>query len=369
MQVPFLDLKRRQAELGPGFKDAIDKIIESCAFINGPEVKLFEAELSSYIGAPVISCASGTDALLLAMMDIDLTPHDEVIVPSFTFIATAEVPVFLGAKIRFADIDPLTFNVDVSSVEKLINHNTKVVVAVDLFGHSADYKALRELCDKHDLVLVQDAAQSLGGRYNNLPLGSLANYGCLSFFPAKNLGCLGDGGAVVLRDVDTAEQIRIFRQHGGGKKYQHTHIGVNSRLDTLQAAVLLEQLPYLDEWIQRRRQHAHHYNEAFNSQQFTDKLIIPVEQQGTYHSYNQYVVRVLDGCRDDLKIFLFDHGIQSMIYYPKALHQQPVFQSISQEACSESKKACSEVLALPISPWLTAEEQDFVIQKVKYFFK
>jgi dTDP-4-amino-4,6-dideoxygalactose transaminase len=368
VKVPFLDLCRRNTELEGSFQKAMNKVLKEARYINGPEVSLFEEALGRYLGRSLVACASGTDALLLSLMHLGVGPGDEVVVPALTFIATAGSPARLGARVKFADVNEDSFNIEPASLEKLLSPKTKAVIAVNLYGQAADYEALNVLEAHHNFNLVEDAAQSLGGHYRQQKLGTLSPYGCLSFFHSKSLGALGDGGAIVV-DAKEVAALKSRRQHGGTNKYFNTVLGTNSRLDTFQAAFLLEQLPFLDTWIQSRRDKAAVYDKGLEDLEQRELLRLPRDFSGGGHSYNQYVVRVMGGRRDALKEHLKANNIDSMIYYPKSLNQQAVFQSFSPQACPQAEKLCREILALPISPWLTEKEQAYVIENINVFLK
>jgi dTDP-4-amino-4,6-dideoxygalactose transaminase len=345
--------------------------MENADYINGTEVNTFARNLQNYLNTEsVIPCANGTDALQLALMSLNLNPDDEVITSAFSFVAPAEAIMLLGLKPVFADVDESTFNIDCEKIEQLITPKTKVLLPVHLFGQGADMEAIMKIAKKHNLYVIEDVAQSLGSEFiidgNAKKLGTIGTIGCTSFFPTKNLGCFGDGGACYTNDNALAQRITMLAKHGSTIKYKHEEVGINSRLDTIQSAVLLVKLQYIDNFISARINIANQYNKAFESLPGID---IPKTQKGSLHTYNQYTIRVKNGKRDLLKEFLKEKNIPSQIYYPFPLHNQNVFlkKSKIKYNCPVSEKLCEEVLSLPISTELTDEQIKYIIDSVITF--
>ena len=366
MRVPLLDLTRQYKSIKNEIDQAVSKVLNHGLFILGPEMKSFEEKIAKYCGAKyAIGVASGTDALLLSLNAIGVGPEDEVIVPSFTFYATAGVVTRLGAKVVFVDIDPLTYNIDLKLIEKKITKKTKAIIPVHLFGQCADMDAIMQIAKKHNLKVIEDAAQAISAECKGKKAGSLGDLGCFSFFPSKNLGGAGDGGMVVTNDVDLAGKIELLRKLGAQPKYFHKVIGYNSRLDTLQAAILEVKLRYLDEWSGKRREHAKIYNEAFKNLD----IVIPKEESFNYHIYNQYTIAIKN--RNGLEEHLTKNEIGHDIYYPLPMHLQECYKNLGYKIgdLPISEKCSKEVISLPIFPELTKEEQDFTIEKVKEFVK
>ena len=352
----------------------INQVIENSSFINGPQVKEFASELAQYIGCKhVITCGNGTDALQIALMALNLKPGDEVIVPAFTYVASAEVIGLLGLTPVMVDVDYNTFNVTVKNIEKALSSKTKAIIPVHLFGQSCDMEPIMELAQKHNLYVIEDNAQAIGARYTFSDgtvkfTGNIGHIGCTSFFPSKNLGCYGDGGAIFTNDDTLGEKLRMIANHGQQIKYHHKVIGCNSRLDTIQAAVLKAKLPHLDEYCAARYAAAQYYTSALKG---VDGIITPVEQPNSTHVYHQYTLKVLDGKRDALKQYLADKGIPSMIYYPLPLQQQEAFMHITRaaEKLDTATELAVSVLSLPIHTEITREQQDMVIDAIRSFFK
>jgi dTDP-4-amino-4,6-dideoxygalactose transaminase len=306
--------------------------------------------------------ASGTDALRLAFMALGIGPSDEVITTPFTFVATANTISHCGAQPVFVDIDPRTFNLDAQAVEAAITERTRAIVPVHLYGQSCDMEALLALARAHDLLIIEDCAQAIGARYKDRRLGSLGHAGCLSFFPSKNLGGYGDGGMVVTNDEDVAHRVDVLRRQGAQKKYFHEVLGFNSRLDTLQAAVLNVKLKYLDAWQEGRRGVAHRYNELLANTPVTT----PYEAPDCYHVYHQYTIRAPR--RDELAQHLQENGIQTMVYYPFCLHQQPLYETMSHLNLPNAEAATREVLSLPIFPELSEADQQHIAESIARFY-
>ena len=373
MKIPILDLKRQYQSIKAEIDNAIARVIESGQFILGPEVEAFEREVAQYLKVKhAIGVASGTDALWLALKAANVGPGDSVIVPSFTFFATAGAVCNVGATPVFADIDPKTFNIAPHCVRDLLESNTqlrdktKAIIPVHLYGQPAEMDEILKIAQEYKLMVIEDAAQAIGARYRDRTVGTLGHLGCFSFFPTKNLGAYGDGGLVVTNDDALAERVRMLRVHGSKPKYYHHIVGTNSRLDALQAAILRVKLAHLDEWTHARQQIAARYDQAFSQ---IDGLAVPYKAPDRTHIYHQYTIRVLGGRRDALQQYLKEHGISTEIYYPLPLHLQPCFAHLGYREGSlpESERASREVLSLPMFPELTGEEQNHVIKTVKDF--
>lgn len=366
MKVPLLDLKAQYATLREEMRAAVDKVLESQLFINGPEVKQLEEAVAAYCGcAKGVGVSSGTDALLCAFMALGIGAGDEVVTVPFTFFATAGCIWRTGAKPVFVDIESDSFNLNPALLEKAITPRTKAIVPVHLFGQCADMDPILAVARKHGLPVVEDAAQAIGATYKGRQAGSMGTLGCLSFFPSKNLGGLGDGGMILAQDAELAERCQVFKQHGSKPKYFHKFIGGNFRLDTLQAAGLLVKLKYLDGWSRRRRDNAAAYDRLFAG---CAGVKTPRIRDENISIYNQYVIRVGDR-RDALRAHLADSGIGTEIYYPLSLHEQECFRELGYRKGDfpESEKAAAETLALPIYPELTVEQIQYVAATVVNF--
>ena len=350
---------------------SISEVLESAHFIKGPKVAQFEKDLSEYLNVEhVISCANGTDALQIALMALDLQEGDEVIVPSFTYVATAEVIALLKLTPVMVEVDPKTFNTNAKIIEKAITSKTKVIVPVHLFGQCSDMEDIMSLAKEHDLYVVEDNAQAIGADYTfrngqKKKSGTIGHIGCTSFFPSKNLGCYGDGGAIYTDDNQLAEKIRMIANHGQKKKYHHSVIGVNSRLDAIQAAVLNVKLKYLDEYSKARQMVAQRYDEAFKD---IDQIKTPFYQHNSTHVFHQYTLKVKDGRRDQLKEYLFSKGIPSMVYYPIPLFKQEAFQDFFVDQHPSTEELCASVLSLPIHTEIERNTQYYIIESVIEFF-
>jgi len=362
MQVPLLDLTQQYRTIKAEVRQAIDVVCDEQSLILGKHVERFEKNLAGYCQSKhAIGVSSGTDALLCALMAIDLKPGDEVICPSFTFFATAGVIARLGGTPVFVDIEPKSFNIDVGTIESHITDATRAIIPVDLFGQMCRIDAINEIACKHELLVIEDAAQAIGAKRNGKPACSEAWMGCLSFYPTKNLGALGDAGAICCNDDKLAEKIRKLRVHGSGHTYHHEMVGGNFRLAAIQAAVLDVKLKYLDQWHAARRRNAAIYNQVLAG----TSVAIPYIEPGNESIYNQYVVRVPN--RDDVKKKLQDKGVGSAIYYPLGLHQQQCFFHLGYKPgdLPETERACAEVLALPIYPELTEDQIRFAATTLK----
>ena len=373
-KIQMVDLHGQYLKIKPEVDKGIQEVIDSCAFINGPQVKEFASELEKYSGSKhVITCANGTDALQIALMALGLKPGDEVIVPAFTYVASAEVIGLLGLTPVMVDVDPKTFNVTVENIKKAISPKTKAIFLVHLLGQSCDMEPIMKLAKEYGLYVIEDNAQAIGSVYTfsdgtKKHTGTIGNIGCTSFFPSKNLGCYGDGGAIFTDDDDLAEKLRMIANHGQKVKYHHSVIGCNSRLDTIQAVVLKAKLPHLDEYCSARKKAADYYSANLKS---VEGIVVPEEIPNSTHVYHQYTLQILDGKRDALKEFLASKGIPAMIYYPLPLQKQEAFKNITRaaESLEISQKLADSVLSLPIHTELTHEEQDIIINAVKEFFK
>jgi dTDP-4-amino-4,6-dideoxygalactose transaminase len=388
MKVPLLDLKPQYLSLKKELDEAILRVAESQYFILGPEVEKMEKEFCDYLGCKyAIGVSSGTDALLLALMAINVGPGDEVIVPTYSFFATAGVVSRLNAKPVLTDIDPVTFNIDPEDVKKKINSKTKVIIPVHLYGQSADLEPLMKIAKEKNIFVIEDAAQAIGTEYEDGKcVGTIGDIGCFSFFPSKNLGGYGDGGLVTTNNDELAYMLRIKRVHGGEQKYYHKVIGGNFRIDALQSAVLRVKLPHLNKWSDKRRANADYYNELFIKSGLAEdtgktkfdtknKILLPkavyknVSGLRNYHIYNQYIIRIQK--RDDLKKFLTENEIGNEIYYPVPFHLQDCFKNLNYKFGDfpESENASKTSLAIPVYPELTKEQQEFVVQKIKEFIQ
>ena len=365
--IQMVDLHAQVAALRPDLDAALAEVLDSGAFVRGPFVKRFEEGLSAfYDGAQVVGVANGTDALQIAYMALGVGPGDEVIMPAFTFYATAEAAALLGATPVFVDIDPRTFNLDPALIEAAITPRTKAIVPVHLYGQSADMDPILALAEAHGLAVIEDAAQSVGARYKGRFTGLLGDAGCLSFYPSKNLGAYGDGGALLTTDAEMAASLRRIANHGSERKYYNTHVGVNSRLDAMQAAILSVKLPHLDAWTAARRAAADRYDELLGD---LDGLVLPHRASYADHVFHQYTLRVQHGLRDELAAHLKDAGVPTMIYYPVPLHRLPVFAHLgyAEDALPETEAASREVLSLPMHPDLTEAQLLHIAETVRSF--
>lgn len=369
--VPLLALDRQHATLREEMRTAIDRVVDSGRFVLGPDVTDLEAELARALDVPhVISCASGSDALLLALMALGVGAGDEVIVPSYTFFATASAVTRLGAVPIFADIDPVTYLVDPADVERKISRRCKAIVPVHLFGRTADMDALLPIAKRAGVPLVEDAAQSILSTWHGRCSGALGDVGCFSFYPTKNLGGIGDGGFLTTTRDDVAKTLKLLRVHGMEPRYYHQLIGINSRLDSIQAAVLRVKLPHLDAWSTARQANAARYGELFAAHALDAHVTVPGEEPRGRHVWNQYVVRIAGGRRDALRAHLAGHGVGTEIYYPVPLHVQECFEHLGWRTgdLPHTEQAAMETLALPIFPELTAAEQRTVVARIAEFF-
>jgi dTDP-4-amino-4,6-dideoxygalactose transaminase len=368
--VPMLDVTRENKKLEAELDAAMAEVARSGAFVHGPACAKFEAAMAKYCGtAHAVGCASGSDALLLVLLALGVGPGDEVIVPSFTFFATASAVWRLGAKPVFADIQPDTFNLDPADVVYKITSDTKAIIPVHLFGQCANMAEIQQIANAaRGIPIIEDACQAIGAKYKGAQAGSLSLAGCFSFYPTKNLGGFGDGGLITTNDAELAAQLKVLRDHGQSPRYYHHFVGLNSRLDALQAAVLNVKLPKLDAWAAARERNAKRYATEFAKLGLSD-IVAPTIAKDCDHVWNQYTIRVKNGRRDALQKHLADQKIGSAIYYPVPLHLQKCFGSLGYEPGSlrKTEQACREVLSLPIYPELTAAEQGTVISAVADF--
>jgi dTDP-4-amino-4,6-dideoxygalactose transaminase len=364
----FLDLKAQFSSIREEVMQAVESVFESQHFILGKEVQLLEQEIAKYVGVRAgVGCASGSDALYLALLALHIGRGDEVITTPFTFVATAGAIARTGAKPVFVDIDPVTFNIDTKLIEAAVTERTRAIMPVHLFGLSADLDPILNISSKHNLAIVEDAAQAIGATYNGKQVGSFGLCGCFSFFPSKNLGCAGDGGMITLNDAKIEDELRLLRAHGSRKKYQYEILGTNSRLDALHAAILRVKLRHLDAWASKRCQHADLYRQLFAEYKVTS-VTLPSSPENCTHVYNQFVIRVPD--RDQLRGHLEAQGIPTDVYYPSPLHVQQAFSYLgySKGDFPESEKASSEVLALPVYPELSEANQDRIVRAIGDFY-
>lgn len=373
MKMQMVDLKGQYLKIKGEIDGAIQNVIDSSAFINGPQVKEFAKNLAAYNGSKhCITCANGTDALQIALMALRLQKGDEVIVPAFTYVSTAEVIGLLGLTPVMVDVDYQTFNITVDTIKGAVTPRTKAIVPVHLYGQSCDMDPIMDFARENGLFVVEDDAQAIGSWYtfrdgHRKKTGSIGHIGCTSFFPSKNLGCYGDGGAMFTDDDELAERLRMIANHGQQVKYHHKIIGCNSRLDTIQAAILDVKLKHLDEYLDARHAAAQYYTE--NLKDITG-IITPKEEAFSTHGYHQYTLKVQGGKRDALKQFLAENEIPSMIYYPLPLQEQEAFKSISKVGgdLSTAKELAGEVLSLPIHTEITRAEQNVVISRVRAYY-
>ena len=376
-KIQMVDLKGQYLKIKDEVDAGIQNVIDNTAFINGPIVKDFAQHLSVYMGGcHVTTCANGTDALQIALMALELKPGDEVIVPAFTYVASAEVIGLLGLTPVMVDVDYDTFNVTVDNIKKALSPKTKAIIPVHLFGQSCDMEPILNFAKEHNLYVIEDNAQAIGAEYtfsdgHKAKTGTMGTIGCTSFFPSKNLGCYGDGGAIFTNDDALAERIHMIANHGQRVKYHHAVIGCNSRLDSIQAAVLDVKLRHLDEYCKARYEAASYYTKQLKAFDPEEKFFItPKELPNSTHVYHQYTLKIKNGKRDELKNFLAEQGVPSMIYYPLPLQEQEAFKAITRaaESLEKSKECAYSVLSLPIHTEMTSEIQNVIIKVVKDYF-
>lgn len=374
VNIPILDLAQQYANIEAEVSDAVLKVLASGGYIGGARVLGFEQQFGAYIGvSECVVCNSGTDALYLALRALEIGSGDEVITTPFTFFATTEVISAVGATPVFVDIDPQTFNLDIDQLATAITNKTRAIIPVHLFGQPLDMTALVAIASAHQLAVIEDCAQATGALWTGQKVGSIGHIGCFSFYPTKNLGACGDGGAITTNDPAIAAKIRMLREHGSENRYLHTQIGINSRLDALQASILQIKLRYLDTWNQQRQAIAHRYHQLLNH---IPGIVIPQELSGGQGVWNQYTIRLQAGerldalsnnYRDKVRQLLQRQGVGSMVYYPLPLHLQPVYQSLGYQLgqLPVAEQACHEVLSLPMFPELSQEQQEQVIYSLK----
>ncbi|MCK0199432.1 DegT/DnrJ/EryC1/StrS aminotransferase family protein [Ornithobacterium rhinotracheale] len=373
-KIQMVDLVSQYHKIKPELDKKIIEVVESSAYINGPEVKAFQQELEEYLGVKhVIPCANGTDALQVALMALDLEEGDEVITADFTFAATVEVVDLLKLKSVLVDVDKDTFNINVEALEKAITPKTKAIIPVHLFGQCANMEEIMDIAEKHNLYVIEDTAQALGAefRYSNgtsKKAGTIGHMGCTSFFPSKNLGCYGDGGAIFTNDDNLAHKLRGIVNHGMYKRYYHDEVGVNSRLDSIQAAILRLKLPHLDHYNSARNAAADYYDKAFAHH---PNIITPQRDPKSTHVFHQYTLRILNADRDALQKYLAEHDIPAMIYYPVPLHQQKAYDhgEYSDEAFPVTMELIDEVISLPMHTELSEEQLEYITTTLKNYFK
>jgi len=370
--IQMVDLKGQYDKIKKQIDSAIQGCIDTTTFINGPQVASFSAKLEKYLGVnKVIPCANGTDALQITLMALGLQAGDEVIVPAFTYVATAEVIGLLGLTPVMVDVDPDTFNIDTNEIKKALSPKTKAIVPVHLYGQCADMSAIMDLAKEHKLFVVEDTAQAIGADYiyadgRKAKAGTIGDIGCTSFFPSKNLGCYGDGGAMYTNDAAKAEMVRMIANHGQSKKYHHKVIGCNSRLDSIQAAILEIKLSELDNYSAARNAAATRYDQLLGG---IDAIVTPVRSTASTHVFHQYTIKVKNGKRDALQQYLKEKGIPSMIYYPLPLNEQEAFQQLGRKVgeLPVTYQLCQEVLSLPMHTELTEEEQILITDAIKAY--
>jgi dTDP-4-amino-4,6-dideoxygalactose transaminase len=371
-KIQMVDLSQQYQSIKSDVDKAIMDVVSSAQFINGPDVKFFQNELANYLGVKhVITCANGTDALQISMMGLGLKPGDEVITPSYTYIATTEVIGLLGLKPVFVDCDSDTFNISTSAIEKAITSKTKAIVPVHLYGQACDMQKIMQIAKKYNLFVIEDNAQAIGCVYNMNGVlkktGTIGDVGCTSFFPSKNLGCFGDGGAICTNDDNLADQLRMIANHGQSKRYYHDRVGCNSRLDSIQAAILRIKLKELDNYIYRRNKAASIYDDSFRN---IKALTTPFRAENTNHVFHQYTLKLNNEInRDDLVSFLAEKDIPAMIYYPVPAHKQKMFSDIDNE-CGDLENTdwlSSRVFSLPMHTELTIDQQKYIVESVIEF--
>lgn len=369
--VPLLDVNRGNRELRDEILQAITAVVDSGKFLHGPDVVELEKQVATLCAVPhAIGCASGSDALLLALMALDLQAGDEVIVPSFTFFATASCAERLTCKLVFVDIDPQTYNMQPEALAAAITSRTRAIIPVHLFGQCAKMDEICRIADRHDIPVIEDAAQAIGAAYHGRPACNWGVMGCLSFYPTKNLGGFGDGGMLTARNDVIADRLRLLAAHGMRPRYYHQAVGINSRLDTIQAAVLSVKLRKLDDYTRARQANAARYAQMFKAAGLTDQFTLPYHDPAAYHVWNQYGIRVHNGQRDALKSHLQQQSVGCEVYYPVPLHEQKCFQHCGYKPGSlpNTEAASREILHLPIYPELQLAEQERVVSSIKQYY-
>lgn len=371
--VPLLDINRENLPHRDEFIEALTAVVDSGRFLFGPDVHELEQEVAAYSQVEnAIGCASGSDALLLALMALDIGPGDEVIVPSFTFFASASCITRLGATPVFVDIRRDTFNIDAEKIEAAITPATKAIIPVHLFGQCAEIDRICQIAGQHDIPVIEDAAQAIGAAYHSRPAGSWGAMGCFSFYPTKNLGGMGDGGMLTANDARLADRLRLFAAHGMRPRYHHIVVGINSRLDTFQAAVLRVKLRHLPDAVDARCTNAARYSRMLKDANLVgdDAITLPYHDPAAFHVWNQYAIRVSGGRRDALRAHLSERGIGTEIYYPIPMHQQQCYAGLrlNRHNLHETEAASREVLNLPMFPSLTVDEQSRVVEAIGSYF-
>lgn len=368
MNIQMLDLSEQYKSLREEVIDKLDEVMLSSRFILGDNVKQLESEIAAYSNATDgIGVGNGSDAIHIALQAAGVEEGDEVITTAFTFFATGGAIARAGAVPVYVDIGPITFNIDPSKIEAAITPKTKAILPVHLYGQMAEMDKIKEIADKHQLAVIEDAAQAIGAKYRGKKPGELGTAATYSFFPTKNLGAYGDAGMIVTSDHELAQKARVIRVHGSKPKYYHHVLGYNSRLDELQAAILNVKFPHLDKWTEARRERAAYYTENLN-EKLGDAVQTPIERAGNYHVFHQYTLRVPH--RDELQNYLKEQGIATMVYYPMPLHMQPVFKNLGYREgdLPETEKAAREAISLPMYPELKREDQDYIIEKISEFY-
>ncbi len=375
LNLQMVDLKTQYQRLKPEIDAAVQEVMESCAYINGPTVKSFKAHMESYLGAKrVIPCANGTDALQIALMGAGLQPGDEVIVPAFTYVSTAEVIALLGLSPVMVDVDPDTFNVTAEIAAAALTPRTKAIVPVNLFGQSCDLEPIMELAAEHGLWVIEDNAQAIGADYtfkdgHTQKTGTIGHIGCTSFYPSKNLGAYGDGGALYTNDEELGQKLQMIANHGQVKRYYHDLVGVNSRLDSIQAAILDIKLRHLDDYAAARRSAADYYDQAFAD---VEALQTPVRDPKSTHVFHQYTLKASGGQRDALQAYLKEQGIPNMIYYPVPLYKQEAYRKAMAQPVEHlpvTEALCAAVISLPMHTELDEASLAYITDKVRQFFR
>ncbi|MCC2640018.1 MAG: arnB [Nitrospira sp.] len=370
MDIPLLDLKVQYLTMRNEIMAAIEATCDEQGFILGPRVQALEQAIATYVGsAHAVGVASGSDALLLALMAMGVKAGDEVVTVPFTFFATAGAISRLGAQPVFIDIRPDSFNMDPSLLERALTQRTKAIIPVHLFGQCADMGTINEIARRHKIGVIEDACQAIGAGLNGRRAGVLGDLACFSFFPSKNLGGFGDAGMVTANDEALAQSIAMLRVHGSRVRYVHEAIGINSRLDALQAAVLLVKLKRLDQWAEGRRRNAARYERLFTEAKLLDRVTLPFVDAGNFHVYNQFTIRVQK--RDELRSYLKDQGVGTEVYYPRPMHLQDCYRSLGYQkgAFLQSERAAEEVLSIPIYAELTDEQLEYVVETIAGFYR
>ncbi|OCA88924.1 DegT/DnrJ/EryC1/StrS family aminotransferase [Pseudobacillus wudalianchiensis] len=368
MKIQMLDLSEQYQSMREEVITKLDEVMSSSQFILGSNVKKLEEDVAKYSNVNYgVGVGNGSDAIHIALQAGGIEAGDEVITTAFTFFATGGAIARAGAVPVYVDIDPITFNIDPSKIEAVITEKTKAIIPVHLYGQMADMETIRDIAEKHNLIVIEDAAQAIGAKQNGKSVGELGTAATYSFFPTKNLGAYGDGGMIVTNDEELAEKARVIRVHGSKPKYYHHVLGYNSRLDELQAAILNVKFPRLNEWSSARRERASYYTKRLN-EKLSDILQTPIEKEGNYHVFHQYTLRVPN--RDELQSYLKEQGIATMIYYLMPLHIQPVFEELGYKEgdLPETERAAKEALSLPMYPELKQEDQDYVVEKIIDFY-